>query len=71
MLLIFKKKINKTTEILKKQINYHIDPNGFHKSYNPVKQAQYINNLIEIKNILLFFKAERISVVDFQIINRN
>ena len=69
MLLIFKKKINKTTEILKKQINYHIDPNGFHKSYNPVKQAQYINNLIEIKNILLFFKAERISVVDFQIIN--
>ena len=30
MLLIFKKKINKTTEILKKQITYHVDSNGFH-----------------------------------------
>ena len=43
MLLIFKRKINKTTEILKKQINYHVDPNGFHKSYNPINQAKYIN----------------------------
>ncbi len=69
MLLIFKRKINKTTEILKKQINYHVDPNGFHKSYNPINQAKYINNLIEIKNILLFFKVEQVPLIDFQIIN--
>jgi len=69
MLLILERKIVKTTEILKKQINYQVDSNGFHKSYNPINQAKYINNLIEIKNILLFFKAEQIPLIDFQIIN--
>ena len=69
MLLILEKKIYRTTEILKKQISYQVDSNGFHKSYNPIIQAKYINNLIEIKNILLFFKAEQVPLIDFQIIN--
>ena len=69
MLLILERKIDKTIEILKKQISYQVDSNGFHKSYNPINQAKYINNLIEIKNILLFFKAEQVPLIDFQIIN--
>ena len=46
-----------------------MDISGFHKSYNPVFQAQYINNLQEIKNILLYYKIDDIKELNFQINN--
>ena len=69
MRLIYGESIDKTIIFIKKQILENIDINGFHKSYNPVYQAEYINNLIEIKNILLYFKRRLISELDYQIIN--
>ena len=46
--LLYGENIIDSIEIIKKQLLEHIDINGFHKSYNPVVQAEYINNLIEI-----------------------
>ena len=63
------KNIIDSIEVIKKQLFEHIDTNGFHKSYNPVVQAEYINNLIEIKNILLFFKINVFEEINFQIAN--
>lgn len=37
-------------------INSQIDENSMHRSYNILEHARFINNLNEIKNILLFFK---------------
>ena len=34
-----------------------IDKLGMHKSYNILEHVKYVNNLNEIKNILLFFKV--------------
>ena len=48
-------KINKKIDNL---INFHIDENSMHKSYNILEHAKFLNNLIEIRNILLFFKIE-------------
>lgn len=36
---------------------------------SPQIQAEYINHLIEIKNIILYFKLPRIKEIDLQIIN--
>ena len=35
-----------------------------HKSYNLLEHSKFINNLNEIKNILLFFKLEKSNVFD-------
>ena len=67
--LLYGEKATDSIRIIKKQLVEHIDINGFHKSYNPVNQAEYINNLIEIKNILLFFEIEVFTEINFQIIN--
>ncbi len=67
--LLYEKNIIDSIEVIKKQLIEHIDTNGFHKSYNPVVQAEYINNLIEIKNILLFFKIKVFEEINFQIAN--
>ena len=37
-------------------VNSQIDENSMHKSYNILEHAKFINNLNEVKNILLFFK---------------
>ena len=39
-----------------KIINSQTDENSMHKSYNILEHAKFINNLNEVKNILLFFK---------------
>jgi len=39
-------------------INIQIDENSVHKSYNILEHAKLLNNLIEIRNIFLFFKVE-------------
>ncbi len=39
-------------------INLQIDENTMHKSYNILEHAKFLNNLIEIRNIFLFFNIE-------------
>ncbi len=39
-------------------INTQIDENSMHKSYSILEHAIFLNNLIEIRNIFLFFKIE-------------
>jgi len=39
-------------------INCQIDENSIHKSYNILEHAKFLNNLNEIRNIMLFFKIE-------------
>ncbi len=36
----------------------HLDENSVHKSYNILEHARFLNNLIEIRNIFLFFNVE-------------
>ena len=48
-------KINKKINNL---INLQIDENSVHKSYNILEHAKFLNNLIEIRNIYLFFNIE-------------
>ena len=54
-----------------KEINYikfivdnQIDKIGMHKSYNLLEHSKFINNLNEIKNILLFFGSNRSNIFD-------
>ena len=52
-----KKKFNKYSfNYILEIINSQIDENSMHKSYNILEHAKFINNLNEMKNILLFFK---------------
>ena len=60
-----KTSLNKITELIK----LHIDSIGFHKSYNPLEHAKFINNLYEIKNILLYFNIKVPEIINFSIIN--
>ncbi len=39
-------------------INIQLDENSVHKSYNILEHAKFLNNLIEIRNIFLFFNIE-------------
>ncbi len=39
-------------------ISLQIDENSVHKSYNILEHAKFLNTLIEIRNIFLFFKIE-------------
>jgi len=48
-------KINKKID---KLINIQIDENFVHKSYNILEHAKFLNNLIEIRNIFLFYNIE-------------
>jgi len=48
-------KINKKIDSL---ISLQIDENSVHKSYNILEHAKFLNNLIEIRNIFLFFEIE-------------
>ncbi len=48
-------KINKKIDNL---INIQIDENSVHKSYNILEHAKFLNDLIEIRNIFLFFNIK-------------
>jgi len=48
-------KLNKKIDYL---INLQIDENSVHKSYNMLEHAKLLNNLIEIRNIFLYFNIE-------------
>jgi len=52
------KKISLHTTRKIKDINLQIDENSMHKSYNILEHAKFLNNLIEIKNIFLFFNIK-------------
>lgn len=41
-----------------KIINSQVDENSMHRSYNILEHAKFLNNLNQIKNILLFFKFD-------------
>ncbi len=41
-----------------KVIENHIDALGMHKSYNILDHAKFLNNIHELKNILLYFKSK-------------
>ena len=45
-------------------IEYQIDKLGMHKSYNILEHSKFINNLIEIKNIFLFFENKKANIFD-------
>ena len=45
-------------------VEYQIDKIGVHKSYNLLEHAKFINNLNELKNILLFFKFTKANRFD-------
>ncbi len=59
------KKINqKKIEYIKFIINNQIDRLGVHKSYNLLEHSKFINNLNEIKNVLLFFKQTEVADIN-------
>ncbi len=59
------KKINeKEINYIKYIVDNQIDKIGVHKSYNLLEHAKFINNLYEIKNILLFFKIQKSNIFD-------
>ena len=49
---------SKTIKKIDNLINIQVDENSVHKSYNILEHAKFLNNLIEIRNIFLFFKIE-------------
>ena len=49
---------SKINNKIDKMINLQIDENSMHKSYNILEHAKFLNNLIEIRNIFLFYKIE-------------
>ena len=67
--LIYHINYESVVDSIKKHLIKNIDSNGVHISMNPSYQAEYINNLFEIKNMLLFFQKEVPDEIEFQIIN--
>jgi len=55
---------NKKINYIKFIVDNHIDRIGMHKSYNLLEHSKYINNLNEIKNILLFFNFKKPHIFD-------
>ena len=56
--LIINKINNRKIEYLKFIVEFQIDKLGMHKSYNILEHSKFINNLYELKNILLFFNVK-------------
>ena len=63
-LLIVNKISNRKLNYIKFIAEYQIDKLGMHKSYNILEHAKYINNLNELKNILLFFNLNKSNLFD-------
>ncbi len=62
--LIINKFSNRKISYIKFIIENQIDKIGMHKSYNLLEHSKFINNLNEIKNILLFFRIEESNLFD-------
>ena len=50
-------------------MDLQIDKNGFNVSYNSLNQAEFLNDLYEIKNMMLFFKKKIPEKLNFEILN--
>ncbi len=66
--LILKKTNAKEIDYIKFIVDNQVDKLGMHKSYNILEHSKFINNLNEIRNILLFFNSEKIGLFDEQIL---
>ena len=55
---------NKDIEYAKFVADNQVDKLGMHKSYNVLEHSKFINNLIEIKNIFLFFENKEAKIFD-------
>ncbi len=62
--LIVNKLNNRKLDYIKFIVNYQIDKIGMHKSYNVLEHSKFINNLNELKNILLFFDFKESNIFD-------
>ncbi|MDA9748673.1 heparinase II/III family protein [Pelagibacteraceae bacterium] len=56
--LILKKNCEKVISEIGHIVKNHIDTLGMHKSYNILEHAKYLNNLNELKNIVLYFNYQ-------------
>ncbi len=63
-LLIIKRINYKKIDYIKFIIENQVDKIGMHKSYNLLEHSKFINNLNEIKNILLFFNKKESNLFD-------
>ena len=63
-LLIINKIKNRKFDYIKFIVEYQIDKLGMHKSYNILEHSKFINNLSELKNILLFFNIKESNLFD-------
>ena len=61
---IIKKINNKNIGYAKFIADNQIDKLGMHKSYNVLEHSKFINNLIEIKSIFLFFQNKEANIFD-------
>ncbi len=66
--LILKKINSKKIEFVKFIVGNQVDKLGMHKSYNLLEHSKFLNNLKEIKSILLFFKVKESNVFDEMIL---
>ena len=55
---------NKNIEYAKFICVNQVDKLGMHKSYNVLEHSKFINNLIEIKNIFLFYQYKEANIFD-------
>ena len=62
--LIVNKINNRDINYIKFIIESQIDKIGMHKSYNILEHSKFINNLNEVKNILLFFNVKNPNLFD-------
>ena len=61
---ILRKANEKKINYIKFIVDNQVDKLGMHKSYNLLEHSKFINNLNEIKNILLFFKLKQSNIFD-------
>ena len=45
-------------------VENQVDKLGMHKTYNVLEHSKFINNINELKNILLFFNIEKSKIFD-------
>ena len=62
-------KTTKIIEQIKKSLLEDISISGIHFSMSPQKHSEYINHLVEIKSICLYFNLNTPDEINFQIIN--
>ncbi len=62
--VIIKKITNKKIEYIKFIVEHQTDKLGMHKSYNVLEHTKFINNLKEIKSILLYFNVNKSNIFD-------